>query len=167
LYSDNLVIRETAGKDEAAIRAIHTSAFGREAEALLAMHLIAAPVSTVSLIAECGAVPVGHILLSEIGAPVRAAALAPLAVMPHYRELQIGTNLVRSAMERARRKGYEALFVLGHPGYYERFGFTSELASRFEVPWSGPYFMALELRGGALVGRKGQLKYPEVFMEAS
>lgn len=166
MYCDNLVIRETAGNDEAAIRAVHASAFGREAEAKLAVQLIAGPVPTLSLIAERENVPVGHVLLSEIGAPVRAAALAPLAVMPRYRELQIGTRLVRGAMDRARRKGYQALFVLGHPGYYERFGFSSQLALPFETPWNGPHFMALELQSGALAGRKGQLEYPDVFMAA-
>jgi putative acetyltransferase len=165
LFSDKLVIRETTAKDEAAIRAIHASAFGREAEARLALHLIAAPDPTVSLIAERGAVPVGHVLLSRIDAPIRAAALAPLAVMPHYREMQIGTNLVRNAMKRARRRGYDALFVLGHPGYYERFGFSSKLASPFDVPWKGPNFMALELRNGALAGCRGALRYPEVFSQ--
>jgi putative acetyltransferase len=166
LFSEKMVIRETTAKDKAAIRAIHAAAFGREAEALLALHLIEAPDPTVSLIAERGTVPVGHILLSKIDAPIRAAALAPLAVMPHYREMQIGTNLVRHAMNRARRRGFEALFVLGHPGYYERFGFSSKLASPFDVPWKGPYFMALELRGGALEGRSGTLKYPEIFTQA-
>jgi putative acetyltransferase len=53
--------------------------------------------------------------------------------------------------------------VLGHPAYYPRFGFSAQLAERFQAPFSGPSFMALELVPGALAGVNGRVRYPPPF----
>lgn len=163
MLCDSLVIRPSRKSDEAAIAAVQTEAFGRPAEARLALDLMAGPMATISLVAECEGRVIGHVLLSEIGAPLRAAALAPLGVLAQFREMQIGSRLVRAAIEQGAAAGFEAIFVLGDNLYYERFGFLAQSAAPFEVEWQGPHFMALELKEGALAGKSGRLVYPDAF----
>jgi putative acetyltransferase len=158
-----LTIRPSGPADETAIAVVQTEAFGRPYEARLALSLIHAPETTISIVAQCEGKIVGHILLSPVAAPVPSMALAPLAVLPEYREMQVGTALVRAALERAREMGTQAVFVLGDNLYYGRFGFSSELADPFEVGWQGRNFMALELEEGCLAGKHGRLEYPEAF----
>ena len=62
---------------------------------------------------------------------VRAMALAPMAVVPERQRAGIGSELVRDGLTHCRRQGFEAVFVVGHPTYYPRFGFS--LASGFGV----------------------------------
>lgn len=161
-----LTVRPSAARDETAIAVVQTEAFGRPYEARLALSLIHAPQTTISLVAECEGRIVGHILLSAIEAPVPAMALAPLAVLPEFREMLVGTALVREGIARAAEAGYQAIFVLGDNLYYERFGFSSSLADPFEVGWQGRNFMALELVEGCLSGKHGKLAYPEAFFNA-
>ncbi|MCB1384520.1 MAG: N-acetyltransferase [Nitratireductor sp.] len=163
MLCNKLTVRRAVESDHAEVLRVEREAFGREDEATLVDRLVPAPEFTLSLIAECDGRAVGHVLLTEIAAPLRALALAPLAVIPAYREMQIGTQLVHQAISDARNAGYEAMFVLGDTLYYERFGFSSTLADPFEIAWQGPHFMALELAGGALAGKSGRLDYPVAF----
>jgi len=48
--------------------------------------------------------------------------LAPMAVAPDFQKQGVGTELLRFAMRQETVKN-QALFVLGAPGYYQRFGF--------------------------------------------
>lgn len=163
MLCNRLTIRHATEADAAAIAVVVASAFGRPQEADLALKLIAAPQHTISLVADCNGRIVGHVLLTQIEAPARAVALAPLAVEPEFREMQIGVALVREGLAQAASAGYEAAFVLGRNAYYERFGFKSPLADSFDVPWQGAHFMALELTPGALAGKSGALIYPDAF----
>jgi putative acetyltransferase len=166
MLASKLVIR-LAGDEETPLAAkIQRDAFGRDGEAELVRQLVAAPQRTLSILAECGGEAVGHVLVTQIGAPVRAAALAPLGVLPAYREMQVGSELVREAVRQAMKARYAALFVLGDNPFYERFGFSSALADPFEIDWQGPHFMALELKPGALAGKTGRLDYPQAFFSA-
>ncbi|MFZ1815015.1 MAG: N-acetyltransferase [Rhizobiaceae bacterium] len=163
MLCSRLIIRESHAGDSDAIALIERDAFGRDAEAEMALALIASPPHTISLVAECNGRIIGHVLTTEIRAPVRAAAIAPLAVLPEFREMQVGSQLIREAIHRSRSEGFEALFVLGDNAYYERFGFNSHMADPFDIDWQGPNFMALELRDGALSGNGGRLEYPQQF----
>ncbi len=165
MICDRLLIRRSVSADLPRIVEIHADAFGRRDEAALACELIAAPHGAISLVAQCEERIVGHVVLSEVGAPVKSAALAPLAVLASHRDMQIGSGLVRASIHAAREAGYRAIFVLGDAGYYERFGFLSAAADPFEIAWQGPHFMALELAEGALAGKSGKLNYPRAFFE--
>jgi putative acetyltransferase len=48
--------------------------------------------------------------------------LAPMAVAPDFQRQGVGTELLRFALRQEAIKG-QALFVLGEPAYYKRFGF--------------------------------------------
>jgi putative acetyltransferase len=53
--------------------------------------------------------------------------------------------------------------VVGHPGYYPRFGFSAELAKNLHGPFSGDAWMTFELEPGALEQVKGMVRFPEAF----
>lgn len=164
MTSRRTVFRAGRGEDRAAIHALQSRAFGRRQEADLAIALIDGPDETLSYVAEVEGNVVAHVLLSRLAEPDWALALAPLAVDPRWRDLALGTELVRHGTAEARAAGaFRAIFVLGRPDYYGRFGFRSELADGAEIPWQGPNFMALELEPGALSGFRGPLRYPQAF----
>ncbi len=48
--------------------------------------------------------------------------LAPMAVAPDFQKQGVGTELLRFALRQEPIKS-QPLFVLGEPGYYQRFGF--------------------------------------------
>lgn len=125
--------------------------------------LLAASPAPLSLVAEIEAGIVGHVLLNRIGGPDKALALAPLSVHPAWREMQIGTELVRQALKLARQQDWSAVFVYGQPDYYCRFGFTSQLADGAQTGLQGDRFLALELKPGALSGFSGQLELPAAY----
>lgn len=158
-----ITIRPGAPQDAEAIAILHETAFGRDAEARLALSLIEDAVPTISLVAECDGHLAGHVLFSALEAALPCVALAPLAVAPQYREMQVGSSLVSEGLRLAAEQGYRAAFVLGDNAYYERFGFKSHLADPFDAPWQGSHFMALELHDGALAGQGGELRYPAQF----
>ena len=136
--------------DIAAIREVHTEAFGQTAEAHLVDRLRDDGDATASLVIETGDGIVGHVLFSQlrIVAPdrdIEAAALAPVAVRPPFQRQGMGSKLIHAGLQRCRELGIEAVVVLGHPAYYPRFGFSAALARGLAAPYSGPAFMALEL----------------------
>jgi putative acetyltransferase len=119
---------------------------------------------------EAGAV-VGHILFSgaqivEGRTDARVAGLGPMAVLPSRQRCGIGSELVRRGLEACRRDGYGAVVVVGHPGYYPRFGFRrgSSFGLRCQFDVADAVFMAVELRPGALSGG-GELHYAREFSE--
>jgi predicted N-acetyltransferase YhbS len=54
---------------------------------------------------------------------VKGHLLGPLAVRPSHKNMGIGRELVRIAVEAARRKGSEAVILVGDPPYYMPLGF--------------------------------------------
>lgn len=156
-------IRDERRTDQAAIHAVTAAAFGRGDEAALVDALRAGDDAAISLIAEADGRIVGHVLLSKLLAPASSLSLAPVSVMPERQGEGIGSGLIREALARASAAGYAAVFVLGEPGYYRRFGFSLEAAAPFETEYPKEYFMALELRPGALTGLSGRVVYPPAF----
>lgn len=140
-----LLVRPATAADASAIRAVVASAFGQTGEADLVEALERDGDAVLSLVAGLGHGVSAHLMLSRMQAPFRAAALAPLAVIPQAQGRGIGAALVRAAIGAARTDGWAALFVLGDPAYYRPFGFDPALAAGFASPYAGRHFMALAL----------------------
>lgn len=155
-------IRAERPADKAAVRAVVKAAFGRDDEADLVDALRGDNDIALALVAEDGGTMTGHIVLSRLLAPARALALAPVSVLPAHQGRGIGSALIREALRLARQAGWQSVFLLGEPAYYSRFGFRRELAAGFASPYTGAYFMALELRHGALDGG-GNVIYAPAF----
>src|SRR5581483_8653623 len=115
-----------------------------------------------SLAAEDQGQIIGHVLFSPMAAPFRALGLAPVAVKAPWRRQGIAARLIETGLAAAKSAGWDAVFVLGEPDYYRRFGFSTELAARFESPYAGPHFMALAL-AGMLSADSGRVDYAPAF----
>jgi putative acetyltransferase len=116
-----------------------------------------------SLVAETEAGVAGHALFSyttieTASGSVVEASLGPIAVRPDRQGRGIGTALVRRGLEECAALGFGAVFLLGNPAYYRRFGFrpASEFAIRYHQELrDADAFQAIELREGALAGVTG------------
>ena len=164
------LIREERPEDAEAVRAVLVAAFGREAEARLVERLRASGKIIFALVAEEKGRVLGHMVLSRIpiesgGSEVPVLALAPLAVMPAFQRLGIGSALVGAGLERCRMQRHARVLVVGDPVYYGRFGFVP--ASRFglKCPFPVPQeaFMAIELEPGAFAQVSGVVRYGHEF----
>ena len=164
-------IRDEIPEDIQAIREVNRAAFGGEDEARLVDLLRASNCVLISQVAiEADGRVIGHILFSPLTIETpqgerRAAALAPMAVLPEYQKQGAGSALVRAGLDACRRQGIGAVIVVGHPGYYPRFGFSTALARNLQSPYPdlGDAWMAVELTPGALTGVSGTVRYPEAF----
>ncbi|MEO1291959.1 MAG: N-acetyltransferase [Pseudomonadota bacterium] len=94
--------------------------------------------------------------------PIRAVGLIGPAVLPAFRNRGLGSDLVRAGIAQCRKKGFEAICVLGDPTYFARFGFETSAARAIEAPYAGPYYMALALHDG-LGQIAGEARYPRAF----
>lgn len=161
-----MIIREEAPSDASTVRRVTELAFGQPSEADLVEALQASGDAALSLVAEDGGEIVGHMLFSRLQAPDRCLALAPVSVTPGRQHQGIGSALVREGLARAKRDGWRAVFVLGEPDYYRRFGFDTATTAAFETTYPKAYLMALELAPNALRGWTGAVLYAPPFSAA-
>jgi predicted N-acetyltransferase YhbS len=111
-----------------------------------------------SLVAEVNDIVVGHALFYPYrvfvaGEEMPAVSLAPIAVDPAFQGQGIGGRLIREGHRRAKAKGYVYSFLLGHPTYYPRFGYQTNMfgACHLEiraedVPHAGPELSRRQVR---------------------
>ena len=157
-----LEIRSEEAGDEAAVRALTQAAFGRGDEATLVDRLRADGACVLSLVAAEDDALVGHVLFSLMEASFRALGLGPVSVAPARQRKGIGSALVRAGLEAARGADWDAVFVVGDPAYYRRFGFTPEAAAPFGCAYAGPHLMALPLVR-PLPAQAGEVAYAPAF----
>jgi len=157
-----MIIRTEQREDEAAVAIVVERAFGQADEARLIDRLRADGDVVIALVALVEEIVAGHVMLSRMEAPFRALGLAPVSVSPDYQRSGIGRALVETGLKLAREQGWEAVFVLGDPIYYERFGFRLDLAQGFSSPYAGAHFMVLPL-GEQLPARSGRIAYAPAF----
>ena len=154
-----MVIRHEVPADEKTISAVVTKAFrGAEYrngnEATIVEALRRAQSLTVSLVATEHERIVGHIAFSPVRIGGRRCGwfgLGPVAVRPDWQRKGIGSALVRAGLDMLRAKGASGCVVLGEPGYYGRFGFTTDPGLCLEgVP--AEYFQRLSFDGQSCAG---------------
>ena len=156
-------IRPAQTDDLDGIVALCDLAFGSKDEGEIVRALAGTPDDLLSLVASDDKRLIGHIQFFRIqvdGTP-RAVGLGPMAVHPDVQKTGIGGGLIQMGLMALEGSGEDIVFVLGHPDYYPKFGFTPEAAAPFSAPWSGPAFMALALSEAAPTA--GELTYPPAF----
>jgi len=165
-------IRKAVQSDPRVISSLVISAFGNtegpEIDQLIADLLVdesAQPV--LSLVATVDKNIVGHILFSQarieqFDRDVSAALLCPLAVHPDFQSRHIGSQLVTEGLRQLSDSGVDIVFVLGHPGYYPRYGFSEAGTKGFEAPYPIPRknasaWMVQELHPGVIGRSSGRV----------
>jgi putative acetyltransferase len=169
-YARRVILRSEEPADAQAIDRVNRRAFGGSEEALLVARLRASSafIPGLSIVAEEDGGIIGHILFTrvQLDPPTEAQviSLAPMAVLPAFQRRGVGSALVRRGLDVATQLGEDLVVVVGHPGYYPRFGF--ERASRLGItsPFPAPdaAFLALRLRSGGPTP-SGEVVYPPEF----
>lgn len=168
----NLQVRKAFESDRQAILEIVIAAFGDvqgQEIADLITDLLEDPSAQplLSLVAIADENVVGHILFT--GAQIKhsqrmvsSAILAPLSVQPEYQSQGIGEQLIEEGLEQSKATGVELVFVLGHPGYYPKHGFSAAGIKGFDAPYPIPpensgAWMVKELHPGIIGCVSGQV----------
>jgi putative acetyltransferase len=167
-----VLCRHERPEDASQVRAVTELAFGQPAEAHLVERLRQSCTASLSLVAEDESL-VGHILFTPVvvenaGPRVVGMGLGPMAVLPARQRQGIGSELVRRGLDILRGRGCPFVVVLGHPGYYPRFGFEPASVHGLESQWEGvpdAAFMVLILEVSAMAGVSGVAKYRDEFNE--
>jgi putative acetyltransferase len=166
LESEPLGVRRETATDHDAVDALVAAAFEGRAEADAVAALRSSP-DVVSLVAVERGEVIGHVLISPVtvGAAARAPGLAPLAVRPDRQGRGVGTALVRAVLELCRTRRDAAVFVLGDPAYYERFGFVDAtlFGLRYREPVVPGAFQVCMLSSELPAGWSGEVRYHPVF----
>ena len=128
-------------------------------------------IEDISMVAEVDGIIVGHIMLSKIKInnnveSQESLALAPVSVIEKYQGKGIGKELIKTALNKAKKLGYKSVIVLGHESYYPKFGFKLASSYGIKPPFEVPdeAFMALELNDGDLDGVSGIVEYSRAFL---
>ncbi|SKB36656.1 N-acetyltransferase [Luteibacter sp. 22Crub2.1] len=162
-------VRAATAADLDAIVAIHRAAFGRDAEATLVRKLVDAGRATVSLVAvDDEDTVIGHVLLSPVtieeGDDGKSLGLAPVAVHPEHQRQGIGHALIEEGIGACFVQDARAVFVLGSPAYYTKFGFGKASAHGLhDASEGGNAFQVLPLTIEGLTGYRGRVDYAPEF----
>ncbi|MFF0991425.1 GNAT family N-acetyltransferase [Kocuria nitroreducens] len=121
------ITRAETPADVPAVHDLNRAAFptAEEAELVDALRQDPAWIDGLSMVTTSGdGTVVAHALLTRchIGA-VPALCLAPCAVLPAHQSTGAGSAAIRAVLHTAQEQGEAFIVVLGHPGYYPRFGF--------------------------------------------
>lgn len=167
----NVHIRAECDADRERTFAVVESAFGSRLEADLVDALRRSAEPQISLVAEVDGEVAGHVFFSPItietdGPAPRAAQLSPVAVLPELQNRAIGSALIHAGLAECRAVGWSAVFLVGNPVYYARFGFRLAGPLGFSYPGPlDPYLQLLELEAGALAGVGGRIRLHPAFAE--
>lgn len=178
----NVQTRKAVESDLQAISEVAMAAFGaKEGEQIV--QLIADLLSdasaqpVLSLVATTDGCIIGHVLFTKAsvnnpaGREVSAAILAPLAVHPDFQSQGIGGQLVTEGLGHLSQAGVDLVFVLGHPSYYPKFGFTQAGVNGFDAPYpilpkNASAWMVQALRPGIIGALTGQVVCADALDEA-
>ena len=159
-----MIIRETVPADFDAISRCILSAFQSDGEVALVRQLRADNDVVIELVAEEAGSIVGHVVVSHLSLNpnlgLRCAGVAPLSVLPSHQSTGFGSRLMEAAIERSRSVELDALFLLGDPDYYQRFGFgVTDISSDYPAE----FFQAFELTPQCLNNVSAKANYANAF----
>lgn len=134
-----MIIRSEKKKDYKEIKNVVKVAFDRtelsdgdEHNLVDRLRKSGAYIPELSLVALENEKILGHIMFTKIQIGEETGlALAPLSVLPEYEKKGIGKALIKKGHEIAKEMGYSIIIVLGHSGYYTKFGY--EKASDYKI----------------------------------
>ena len=159
------MIREAQESDlEEVFNLIHSS-FSNKAESDLVKQLISDGDVLINLVVESSDTIIGNVVVSQITMEpdigLFCGGVAPLSVLLDQQFSGVGSRLMEEAINESRKLGIDALFLLGDPNYYKRFGFT---VSKLKNDYIFEHFQELELTEGCLVNIKSKVTYANAFL---
>ena len=168
-----LQIRAETPEDAPAVARVLEAAFGKPDEARMveAIRASVGYVPELAFVADDDGELVGHAMLSWVGlagSDRRLLELAPLAVAPERQREGIGSALTRAALAAAEARGEPLVLVLGHPGYYVRFGFRRSDELGIEPPqpaWHAAFLVVPLTAYDASI--RGRVVFPASFEHAT
>jgi putative acetyltransferase len=128
-----IVIRDETAADIDAITEVTTAAFktleiSNQTEQFIIEALRAADALAVSLVAELDGRIIGHVAFSPVtisDGTENWYGLGPVSVSPKYQRKGIGKALIQEGLSRLKGLNARGCCVVGHPGYYRKFGFAT------------------------------------------
>jgi putative acetyltransferase len=157
-----------------AILDVHRLAFGETegAEiAQLAADLLDHP-DTISISAERDGKVAGNVLFTPFffknHKDIKSYLLAPCGVSPEYQGRGVGKEIMEASIDHLKSIGTDAVFVLGVPTFYPRYGFvpTDKQTPYPDLLTVTEAWMALELTPGSLEKLSGQTAAIPQFMQS-
>ncbi len=158
-----MYVRLASKRDARKISDLIASAFGQHGESLLVDNLRDQGDIVYEWVATVLDEVVGHLALSRLVSPHNCLVLAPISVTPFRQKQGIGSALIHAALELAEEDDWTAVFVLGEPKYYNKFGFDVSQAGGFDTPYAHEFTAAAVLDAGAFAALKRELTYPPAF----
>ncbi len=133
MTTKNIVIRNETKDDYTIITDLTAKAFetldvSDHTEQFVVLALRRAQALTLSLVAEEDGKVVGHIAFSPVTLTDGTSdwyGLGPVSVLPEYQKQGIGKALILEGLARLKVLGAKGCCLVGHPGYYGRFGFVN------------------------------------------
>lgn len=159
-----LRIRPATEADHINISVLVVSVFRQPNESHLIQELRDSGHIALELVAEDEGGLVAHICLSRLDSPEGWLALAPLSVRTESQGKGFGSELVRYAIDQARRDKYKAIVVVGDPAYYHKFGFAFQGPAQISSPYPAQFTGLYPIDPGTAAG-EAALSYPEPFQK--
>ncbi|MCL2057823.1 MAG: N-acetyltransferase [Oscillospiraceae bacterium] len=175
----NLILRLETHADHYAVENLTREAFTdwkkhREGGGICDEHLLVHKlrkdpvyVPELNFVAELDGQIVGHIIYSKAkivgsdGVAHEVLTFGPISVLPKCQKRGIGGALIEHTTAEAKRLGFKAIVIHGHPEYYPRFGFKR--AREFGLTPEHDPCMAMELIPDALYIPGGHFTEAPVF----
>lgn len=156
-----------------AIVEVHRLAFGEaegEETAQLAKDFLSHP-DTISISVKRDGQVAGNVLFTPFvfqdHPDTKCFLLAPCGVSPDYQGRGVGKELMKTSIEHLQSIGTDAVFVLGVPAFYPRYGFvpTDKQTPYPDLLTVPEAWMALELTSGTFEKLSGKTKAIQQFMQ--
>lgn len=140
---------------------------GKEAEMLNKLRASNSFIPALAFIAELNDNIIGHIVFVKVlvGDEI-FIALAPSAIIPGSKRNQIFERLITHGIESAVSLGYKAIFAIGDPNEYEKYGFKPASNHNIEKPWDflpSSSFLVKILEDNAFDNISGKVEYGDIF----
>lgn len=158
-----MFIRLARPQDFDQVAELVEAAFGRYDEVLLVEALRKDRRIMYEWVATISEEIAGHLVLSRLRSPKHCLALGPVSVAPDHQGTGIGSALIRAALDQAGEEEWVAVFVLGDPAYYDRFGFDVGQAGTFNSPYPAEFTGVAVLDDAGFPNLTRDIEYPEAF----
>ncbi|RCL02759.1 MAG: Acetyltransferase [Candidatus Tokpelaia sp. JSC188] len=117
---------------------------------------------SLSFVALAGKSLIGSLRMTPIAiGSSRALLLGPIVVCPDCKNTGVGSKLIKTALDSAKKAGHQLIILIGDEPYYRRFGFKKTLSHKIlmPAPVNPQRLLAYEVTENALQGAVGLVRH--------